>query len=279
MQLCPTRPQHDTIPVTTRPYIARSIVREFDIVIHIDLTGNFIECYGRIATVLNPCIYFKICSCEHRTAKYYEDEVKGTVDSDYVVLKQRQYTFAGDFQDDTIALIDSDYVQARQSLDSSAVTGLIDSAYIQLRQLGADLIDSATVLNLSIANLSEDSSPTLGGDLNMNGFSNTYAFNLGASGSSAYTFSDTRNRFFPTTENNPTLYLRRGDAYIFINGTGAHPLEIQDSDSNSYDTGVTNNRDSAGTGNVTIVPSMSAPLRLRYQCTSHDSMGGIINIV
>lgn len=210
---------------------------------------------------------------------YYEDEVKGTVDSDYVVLKQRQYTFAGDFQDDTIALIDSDYVQARQSLDSSAVTGLIDSAYIQLRQLGADLIDSATVLNLSIANLSEDSSPTLGGDLNMNGFSNTYAFNLGASGSSAYTFSDTRNRFFPTTENNPTLYLRRGDAYIFINGTGAHPLEIQDSDGNSYDTGVTNNRDSAGTGNVTIVPSMSAPLRLRYQCTSHDSMGGIINIV
>ena len=210
---------------------------------------------------------------------YYEDEVKGTVDSDYVILKQRKYTFAGDFQADTIALIDSNYVQLRQSLDSASVTGLIDSAYIQARQIGADQVDSAVVLSLSLANIVEDSSPALGGDLNMNGFANVHAFNLGASGTSAYIFTDTRNRFFPTSENNPTLYLRRGDAYIFINNTGAHPLEIQDSDGNSYDTGVTNNRDSNATGNVTIVPSMSAPLRLRYQCTSHDSMAGIINIV
>ena len=56
-------------------------------------------------------------------------------------------------------------------------------------------------------------------------------------------------------------------------------MEIQDSDGNAYDIGVINNRDSDGTGQVTVTPSMTAPLRLRYQCTTHDSMGGIINIV
>lgn len=190
---------------------------------------------------------------------YYEDEVKGTVDSDYIVLKQRQYTFAGDFQSDTEAFIDSDYVQARQLFNN--------------------FIDSAAVLDISLANIVEDQSPELGGDLNLQRFGLQYTFTITAYENIAYIFSDSAGLFFPTSELDPVLYLRRGERYLLNNITGGHPMEIQDSDGNAYDIGVINNRDSDGTGQVTITPSMTAPLRLRYQCTTHDSMGGIINIV
>lgn len=209
----------------------------------------------------------------------YQADVRGEIDSDFVRARQITYTFTGDFQADAITLFDSAYVQARQSIDSASVTGLIDSAYIQARQLGADLIDSAVVLSLSLANISEDTSPTLGANLNTQGFGIVYTFNVSAAGDSAYVFSDPGNKFFPVSENDPTLYLRRGEVYLFNNTSGAHPIEIQDSDGNAYETGVANNRDSAATGVVGITPSMSAPPRLKYQCTTHPAMGGIINIV
>jgi len=190
---------------------------------------------------------------------YYEDEVKGTVDSDYIVLKQRQYTFAGDFQSDTEAFIDSNYVQARQLFNN--------------------FIDSAAVLDISLANIVEDQSPELGGDLNLQRFGLQYTFTITAYENTAYIFSDSAELFFPTSELDPDLYLRRGERYLLNNITGGHPMEIQDSDGNAYETGVINNRDSDGTGQVIVTPSMTAPLRLRYQCTTHDSMGGIINIV
>lgn len=190
---------------------------------------------------------------------YYEDEVKGTVDSDYIVLKQRHYTFADDFQSDTEAFIDSDYVQARQLFNN--------------------FIDSAAVRDISLANIVEDQSPELGGDLNLQRFGLQYTFTITAYENIAYVFSDSTGLFFPTSELDPDLYLRRGERYLLNNITGGHPMEIQDSDGNAYDIGVINNRDSDGTGQVTVIPSMTAPLRLRYQCTTHSSMGGIINIV
>ena len=192
---------------------------------------------------------------------YYEDEVKGTVDSDYITLKQRQYTFVDDFQADTEALIDSDYVQARQLFNN--------------------FIDSAAVRDISLANIVEDSSPALGGNLDTQGFIITHTFVITAVDESSYLFDDPEpgGKFFQGAESNPTLYLRRGEKYVFDNNTGAHPLEIQDSDGTAYEIGVSNNRDSDGTGEVTLIPGMSTPLRLRYQCTSHSSMTGIINIV
>ena len=106
-----------------------------------------------------------------------------------------------------------------------------------------------------------------------------HTFNLGADGINHYVFSDPRNHWFPTSENDPTLYLRRGDTYIFNNTSGAHPFRIQSTTGTSgtpYNTGVTNN----GTvGVVTFKVPMSAPATLYYQCTSHTNMNGTINIV
>jgi hypothetical protein len=104
-------------------------------------------------------------------------------------------------------------------------------------------------------------------------------FNLGASGTDHYVFSDSDNHWFPTSENDPTLYLRRGETYVFNNTSGSHPFQIQSvagSGGAAYSTGVTNNNT---VGVVTFKVPMSAPATLYYQCTSHANMGGTMNII
>jgi hypothetical protein len=128
-----------------------------------------------------------------------------------------------------------------------------------------------------ISNIVEDTTPQLGGDLDVNGNTVKYTFVIGNSGASAYTFSDAGNIWFPTTENDPVLYLRRGETYAFTNVPGSHPLEIrQSSGGSAYNTGVTNNGSS---GTVTFSVPMSAPSTLYYQCIIHSGMGNTINIV
>ncbi len=130
-----------------------------------------------------------------------------------------------------------------------------------------------------ITSVVADTTPQLGGDLDVNGKTIAHTFTLGANGSSDYTFSDAGNIWFPTTENDPVLYLRRGEQYIFVNSSGgSHPFEIRTgSGAPAYATGVTNN--GASSGNIIFKVPMSAPATLYYQCTSHSSMGNTINIV
>ena len=135
----------------------------------------------------------------------------------------------------------------------------------------------------TLSNVVEDTTPQLGGDLDVNGKTIMHTFNITASGSNHYVFADTGNVWFPTSENDPTLYLRRGEQYKFNNISGGHPIRIQSTQPNNsdttgtaYNTGVTNN---AGNGAVIFKVPMSAPATLYYQCTSHALMNGTINIV
>jgi len=109
--------------------------------------------------------------------------------------------------------------------------------------------------------------------------STTHVFVLGANGTSDFTFSDSKNAWFPTTENDPVLYLRRGETYIFENNSGgSHPFEIRvASGGAAYSVGVTNN--GASTGLIKFTVPMSAPATLYYQCVTHSGMGNTINIV
>lgn len=122
--------------------------------------------------------------------------------------------------------------------------------------------------------------PNASGTVALTGDHAQYTFVIGNNGVTDYTFSDADNHWFPSTENDPVLYLRRGETYIF-NVTalgGSHPFEIRASNGGSaYNTGVTNN--GASTGNITFKVPMSAPATLYYQCTSHSGMGNTINIV
>ena len=101
---------------------------------------------------------------------------------------------------------------------------------------------------------------------------------MGANGSSDYTFTGPG---LTGAENDPSIYLVRGQKYNFKNSSGGHPFRIQSTPNGStgtqYNDGITNN--DAGDG-VTLNWNVQfdAPDVLYYQCTSHAAMGGKIYI-
>ncbi len=99
-----------------------------------------------------------------------------------------------------------------------------------------------------------------------------------ASGSSAYLF--TGAGFPSTSSNNPTLHLKKGNTYYFVNNSGgSHPFRIQSTTGTggtAYNTGVTNNN--AASGAIIFHVSMDTPATLYYQCTNHGAMQGTISI-
>jgi len=101
---------------------------------------------------------------------------------------------------------------------------------------------------------------------------------LGADETNNYTFTGPG---LTGAENDPTLYLIRGQQYKFTNTMGAHPFRIQStvngSTGNIYNDGITNNDVSNGT--LTWNVQFDAPSILYYQCTAHGSMGGKIYII
>lgn len=102
---------------------------------------------------------------------------------------------------------------------------------------------------------------------------------LNASGTDHYTF--TGPGLGHSTLNDPTLYLMRGQTYMFENKMGAHPFRIQSTVNGStgtqWNVGVTNNDVSNGVL-IFEVPFV-CPNTLYYQCTAHPNMGGVLNIV
>lgn len=135
-----------------------------------------------------------------------------------------------------------------------------------------------------LSNIVEDTTPQLGGNLDMNTKALVHKFYVGNNGSSHYTFSAPGHVWFDSdigVENDPTLYLRRGEIYQFQISASGHPFWIKTSPGtgtgNAYTTGITNN----GTQNglIEFRVRMSAPSTLYYNCQYHSAMAGTINIV
>ena len=103
-------------------------------------------------------------------------------------------------------------------------------------------------------------------------------WNIGANGSSAYTFSGPG---VAISDTNPTLYLHRGFTYRFNNTTGAsHPFEIKVSAGGALITnGLTG--DTEGVQYYTIPMSLASGTNYKYQCgiPSHTAMIGDLIIV
>jgi len=126
--------------------------------------------------------------------------------------------------------------------------------------------------------LVNDTTPQLGGNLDVNNNTIEYTFSLSGSSSPNYIFAG-GNHFFSGATNNPTLYLTRGIRYNFANISSSHPFRIQSQNSAGgalYTSGVINNN---GTGTVTFTPPMDAPGELYYYCNAHSSMNGTIKIL
>ena len=101
---------------------------------------------------------------------------------------------------------------------------------------------------------------------------------LGANGTTDYTFTGVG---FTATENDPDLYLARGNTYEFVNASGGHPFRIQSTQNGStgaaYGSGVINN-DGGNGSTITFEVPFNAPDTLYYQCTAHTGMGGTMFI-
>ena len=111
------------------------------------------------------------------------------------------------------------------------------------------------------------------------GVEDALRWSLGASGTNHYTFTGPG---LTGAVNDPTIYLTRGQTYIFENNSGGHPFYIKTSTANggtndAYNTGVTNNGGGNGTEIKFVVPHDSPDI-LYYQCSSHAAMAGQFNI-
>ena len=146
----------------------------------------------------------------------------------------------------------------------------------------------ASLTSIPNSALTNDSVSFGGVSVDLGASDDTPAFNLsdattsewvlGANGSSDYTFTGPG---LTGAENDPSIYLVRGQKYNFKNSSGGHPFRIQSDPNGStgtqYNDGITNN--DAGDG-VTLNWNVQfdAPDVLYYQCTSHAAMGGKIYI-
>jgi len=104
------------------------------------------------------------------------------------------------------------------------------------------------------------------------------SWDITSNGSSDYAFEGPG--FNGAQGGNPTIYLVRGQKYLFNNFMGQHPFQIQSTQGlggNSYNDGITNNGVSNGTLEWDVF--MNSPSELYYQCTVHASMNGIIKIL
>jgi hypothetical protein len=119
------------------------------------------------------------------------------------------------------------------------------------------------------------------GDVNLDSGGVRYTFNVSSSGASSYVFSDASQIYFPTTVNNPDLYLKRGDIYKFSLNASGHPFYIKTvagaGTGNQYTTGVTGN--GTQVGDIIFKVPMDAPDTLYYNCSAHAAMTGTINIM
>ena len=145
------------------------------------------------------------------------------------------------------------------------VTSTTNSANLNVTGIGTLTRGFAT--DLSVSGISTISQPS-----NANPHSLWDVVNNGAS---AYRFTGPGQ---DGAEDNPNIYLVRGQRYIFKVNASGHPFQLRVANGGAaYSDGVTNN--GAQTGNVVINVQHDAPAQLFYQCTSHGSMVGNIYVV
>jgi len=145
------------------------------------------------------------------------------------------------------------------------ITSTTNSANLNVTGIGTLTRGFAT--DLSVSGISTISQPS-----NANPHS---LWDVVNNGSSAYRFTGPGQ---DGAEDNPNIYLVRGQRYIFKVNASGHPFQLRVANGGAaYSDGVTNN--GAQSGNVVINVQHDAPAQLYYQCTSHGGMVGNIYIV
>lgn len=104
-----------------------------------------------------------------------------------------------------------------------------------------------------------------------------YEFTVVNNGTSHYTFSGVGTN----SDDDPTIYLHRGQTYHFAVNAVGHPFYIKTAQTtgttDQFTSGVTNN--GADQGTITFTVPHDAPATLYYICSVHSGMSGTINIL
>ena len=152
--------------------------------------------------------------------------------------------------------------------DTPTFTSAVVGSAVTINSTGVNVVGIVTATSFSGD----------GSQLTNIGAGTTSEWTLGADGTSNYTFTGPG---LTGAENDPTLYLVRGQSYRFTNNMGSHPFRIQStvngSAGSAYNDGITNNDVTSGT--LVWDVQFDAPDTLYYQCTAHSNMGGPIYIV
>ena len=178
--------------------------------------------------------------------------------------------------DQIVAIINENPVSSSVDSDVAAIAELrrdADSDSIRIQEIATsleqinELVDSDLKAIADLRNDLDSESSVIRTDMDVN-------FTITNSGASAYSYTGDG---FPSSVNNPTLYLNRGHTYNFRVNASGHPFQIRTTSGGSaYNSGVTNN--GAQVGLVKFVVPMDAPESLVYQCTLHGGMVGSIKI-
>ena len=167
-----------------------------------------------------------------------------------------------------------------------------------LNASGTPTVTSPNNLNLNANTVAISTSATVGNNLTVT--STTNSANLNVTGIGTITIPANVNphsswdvvnnsassyRFtgpgVVSTDDNPNIYLVRGQRYVFKINASGHPFYIKTEagtgTGNQYTDGVTGN--GAQSGNITFNVQHDAPPQLKYQCSAHGSMVGNIYIV
>ena len=177
--------------------------------------------------------------------------------------------------------LDSNSLRIRNAAGTETSAVFVQDGKVELRYDNVNKFETATD-GVHVTGIASASTHVSSGIVTYYGDSSYSAAGrwvLGASGSDHYTF--TGPGLGHSTLNDPTLYLMRGQTYMFENKMGAHPFRIQSTSNGStgtqWNVGVTNNDVSNGV--LIFEVPFTCPNTLYYQCTSHANMGGVLNIV
>jgi hypothetical protein len=209
-------------------------------------------------------------------------------DANYYVLAEREQ-----YDTHTVSIMNKTTTGfTARWLDNSGTGPLAPATFPGVLLVYASTPTSSVGSGGGLSDIVQDTTPQLGGDLDGNsksiygvGILTATSFDgaisewvLGANGTTDYTFTGDG---LTGAENDPTLYLTRGQKYRFKNASGGHPFRIQSTVNGStgtqYNDGITNNDAADGTTLEWDV-QFDAPEVLYYQCTAHANMGGKIYI-
>ena len=124
----------------------------------------------------------------------------------------------------------------------------------------------------------------IGNSIDNANYGRSFSLTLGASGTSAYTFTGSDRGEFSlgrtlSSAQNPTIYVEDGDTVSFVNGMNAHPFRISRIPGGAalgVSDGVTNN--GAQNGTVVFNTTGVGYTTFHCQCTSHAAMQGTIRV-